>query len=275
MRGTMSMGTEPMTRLVLSGVRRALRATSSILARAAIVALISSAPALRAQAPEMHPPRHEMTWGRATFALAEVLELLPDAEARPLHFDLVGWHGGPVHRLWVAAEGSAATRGSRHAGSYEAAYGRAVSPFWDFLVGARAEVASGGGARETRAGLVLGVQGLAPGWFELEPTLFVDADGALSADLTASYDLYVTQRLVLQPRGELAAAARDLPAFGVGRGLSEGSLALRLRWEVRPEFAPYVGVVAERKLGRTADLARGAGAETGETQVVLGLRLWR
>lgn len=242
---------------------------------ASFALLTSEVAQAQAPAPEMHPPRHEMDWGRTTFILAEVLEYLPGPAARPLHFDAMAWTGGPVHRLWLSVDGSAATRGSGSAGSFEALYGRAISPFWDAQIGARVDLVSGGGARETRAGAALALKGLAPGWFELEPTLFVSTDGDLSADLTASYDLYVTQRLVLQPRLEAMVAAQDIPTFGIGRGLSEGSFAFRLRYELRREFAPYIGIEFDRTFGRTADLARAAGGETGESQLVLGLRLWR
>ena len=252
-----------------------VRGVATLLLGASLALFTSDVARAQAPAPEMHPPRHEMDWARTTFVLAEVLEYLPGPATRRLQLDATAWTGGPVHRLWLSADGSAATRGSGSAGSFEALYGRAISPFWDAQIGARVDLVSGSAVRETRAGAALALKGLAPGWFELEPTLFVSTDGDLSADLTASYDLYVTQRLVLQPRLEAMVAAQDIPTFGVGRGLSEGSLAFRLRYEFRREFAPYVGVAFERAFGRTADLARAAGEESGESQLVLGLRLWR
>jgi len=231
--------------------------------------------ALGAQAVPDASPLHQMDWGRQAFILTEVFELAPDAAARPVLFDLTGWIGGSSRRLWFKADGSAATVGGGSAGGYQVLYGRLVSPFWDAMVGLRADLATGGGTSTSRIGAVLGLQGLAPGWFEVEPSLFVTSEGAVSVDLTGSYDLYVTQRLVLQPRFETSAALRDDREFGIGSGLSDGSLALRLRYEFRREFAPYVGVLWERRFGRTADLARAAGGEVGETLLVLGLRLWR
>ncbi|MDH5234266.1 MAG: copper resistance protein B [Gemmatimonadota bacterium] len=222
-----------------------------------------------------HPmPAHEMEWGRATFLLSEVLELAPDAASRPISYDLLGWTGGPVHRVWFKAEGVAATRGQGAEGAYQILYGRQVSPFWDLQLGARADLHTFAGRTESRVGVALGVQGLAPGWFELEPELFVSSAGLVIFQVTGSHDLYVTQRLVLQPRADVRLAASDDAALGQGSGLSHGALALRLRYELRREFAPYVGVLWERRFGRTADFARTAGGDAGETQLVLGLRLW-
>lgn len=122
---------------------------------------------------------------------------------------------------------------------------------------------------------MLGLQGLAPGWFELEPSLFVTSGGNVSFDITASYDLFLTQRFVLQPRLESTVALRDEADFGVGRGLSGTSVGLRTRFEIRREFAPYVGVVWDRSYGRTAQFADLSGESTSEARVVAGLRLWR
>ncbi|HRQ79430.1 MAG TPA: copper resistance protein B, partial [Gemmatimonadaceae bacterium] len=141
--------------------------------------------------------------------------------------------------------------------------------------GARADLRRAAGSRATRAGAVIGLQGLAPGWFELEPSLFVTSSGNLAFDLTASYDLFLTQRLVLQPRLESSVSLKDDAEFGVGRGLSSTSFGLRTRYEIRREFGPYVGVVWERGYGRSAELARLAGESAGETMIVAGLRLWR
>jgi copper resistance protein B len=124
-------------------------------------------------------------------------------------------------------------------------------------------------------GAVAGFQGLAPGWFEVEPSMFVTTDGNVSLDLTVSYDLYLTQRLVLQPRLESAVSLRDEVEFGIGRGLSSTSFGVRTRIELRREFAPYIGVVWDRNYGRTAQFARQSGAAAGEARLVAGLRLWR
>lgn len=259
------------TKNALSRFRRAL-------AMALLATLFAALPAVRplgAQAMPDASPLHQMDWGRQAFVLAEVLDYAPHASARPLLFDLIGWIGGSSQRLWFKADGGVATVGGESQGEYQASYGRLISPFWDVQLGLRADVATEGGASATRVGAVVGLQGLAPGWFELEPSLFVTSEGAVSVDFTGSFDLYITQRLVLQPRLEASAALRDDAEFGIGSGVSNGSFAFRARYEVRREFAPYVGVLWERRFGRTADLARSAGADVAETLLVVGVRLWR
>lgn len=251
----------------------------SLGARALLTALAlataGSSAAAQARDSVSHQGTHGMGWGRETFVLTEVLEYAPAGAERPVLFDVIAWTGGASRRLWFKADGSAATVERATQSEYQLLYGRMLSPWWDVQVGARADLRAAPGANASRAGAVIGLQGLAPGWFEMEPSLFVTTEGNLSFDLTASYDLFLTQRLVLQPRLESTFALKDDEAFGVGRGLSSTSFGLRTRFEIRREFAPYVGVVWERGYGRSAELARLAGESAGETLIVAGLRLWR
>lgn len=243
---------------------------------AASMLLLSGAP-LASQAVDTvtHSGSHAMSWGRETFVLSEVLEYAPSVAARSVDYDLAAWMGGAVHRVWAKVDGGVATVGQSRHGEYQVLYGRLVSPFWDAQIGVRVDELAASGNSASRAGAVVGLQGLAPGWFELEPALFVTTDGNVSLDLSASYDLFVTQRIVLQPRLESAVALRDEPAFGIGRGLVNTSFGLRTRFELRREFAPYVGVVWDRTYGRTARIERQAGSPIGEARFVAGLRLWR
>jgi copper resistance protein B len=244
------------------------------LALLVVASIPSSAPGQAADT-SAHKGLHGMAWSPETYILSEVLEYAPGIADRAVDFDLVGWTGGAVHRLWAKADGGFATRGSATHGEYQLLYGRLVSPWWDAQFGLRVDQRAEGVAKASRVGAVVALQGLAPGWFEMEPSLFVATDGNASLDLTASYDLFLTQRIVLQPRLESAVALRDDAEFGIGSGLSSTSFGLRTRIEIRREFAPYIGVVWDRTHGRTASLARAAGAETGETRFVAGLRLWR
>jgi len=195
----------------------------------------------------------------------------PDA----LTLDAEGWYGGDRDKFWWKAEGSEQLAGpSAGEAEVQALYSRLVAPFWNFQTGARYDRIWGSGSDRDRSFLVLGFEGLAPYWFELEPAVFVSEDGDISARLSATYDALLTQRLILQPRLDVNAAAQDVPAFGVGRGLNNIELGLRLRYEIRREFAPYVGVTWVRQLGDTADLARAAGDPVADLRFVVGLRLW-
>ena len=207
------------------------------------------------------------------FALADRLEVAPNREGTPITLDAIGWYGGDVNRAWVRAEADQETESSSGEGELELFYGRLVSPYWDALVGVRVDQLWGG-KRETRAHLALGLEGVAPHWFELEPTLYVSHEGHVSAQLEAEYELLFTQRVVLQPRFEISAAANDDPEFGVGAGIGDVEFGARLRYEIVREFAPYMGVSWHRLVGNTADLARSVGEDVSNLSVVVGVRAW-
>lgn len=121
---------------------------------------------------------------------------------------------------------------------------------------------------------VIGVSGLAPQWFETDFSFFVSNKGGASLRLEAEYDLLFTQRLVLEPSLEANIAFSNDPETGVGSGLSDIELGLRLRYEVSREIIPYIGVNWERKIGRTADLASEEVEDSNVFSIVTGLRIF-
>jgi copper resistance protein B len=207
------------------------------------------------------------------FALLDRLELAPGRAGTPIEVDAIGWWGGDVNRLWIRAEAEQETEHEPGELQAEALYGRLVAPYWDALFGVRVDH-RWGEEGTTRALLAVGLVGLAPLWIELEPTLYVSQDGDVSAVLEAEYDLLVTQRLVLQPRFEAQVAVQDVPELGVGSGLGDLELGARLRYELRRELSPYLGVSWHRRVGETADLARAAGEDASSAAVLVGLRVW-
>ena len=207
--------------------------------------------------------------------LAEVLEFAPDSVGRPVRYVLLGWRGGASNRIWAKVDGEHGTRDGGGETKLQLLYGRLLTPWWDGQVGVRMDAQYGEGATSTRTSLALGVQGLAPGWFEVEPTLCVSQDGDVFASLEASYDLLFTQRLVLQPRLETSVALQEVPEFGVGSGFNDVELGMRLRYEIRRGIAPYVGFSWERRIGGTADLAHASGEPVREFSLVAGIRLSR
>jgi len=189
-------------------------------------------------------------------------------------WDLQGWWGTDRHKLWVKSEGLTNTSGpSSGDAEVQLLYSRMIARYWDVQLGVREDVLFGAGPNRERTFGALGVQGLAPYWFEVEPTLFVSDDGDLSFRLTTTYDVYVTQRLVAQPRFELNVAAQDARAFGVESGVNDVELGLRLRYEIRREFAPYIGINWLRRIGDTADLVRQGGENPELLGFVAGVRL--
>lgn len=120
----------------------------------------------------------------------------------------------------------------------------------------------------------MGVQGLAPYRFDVEATAYLNDKGTLSARFEAEHDFQLTQRLVLQPRIETEFVTSGERERGIGRGFTEVDIGLRLRYEIRRQFAPYIGVSWNRKFGETADFARQDNERTTTTAIVAGLRVW-
>ena len=185
-------------------------------------------------------------------------------------WDAQGWVGGDYDKLWFKSEGEDEKGGRTAQASVEALYARLISPFWYLQGGVRYEERPS----PSRSSLALGVQGLAPYWFDVEATTYLDEKGKLSARFEAEYDFLFTQRLILQPRAETTFAAYSEPERGVGQGFNNLELGLRLRYEIRRQLAPYIGVTWSRKLGDTADIARRANTEVSEKALVAGLRVW-
>jgi len=179
------------------------------------------------------------------------------------------WFGTATDRLLVKSEGER-ENGGGSGGKVEAFWSHAVSPFWDLQLGARRDIGTG----PKRNWAAIGVEGVLPYNIELEATGYAGPSGRTALALKAEYDLLLTQRLIFTPELEASLYGKDDPERGIGSGLSEGSLSLRLRYEVTREFAPYIGVSFERKFGQTARYASDAGASRSQTSVMAGVRFW-
>lgn len=213
--------------------------------------------------------------GIHSLVLVDQLEYWGSDEQDALRWDLISWVGGDYRRLWIKTEGEVLTAGAGgELELFDLQYGRLIAPFWDLLVGAGYQRVWGPRSDPDRLYAVVGLQGLAPQWFEVDANLRLSEKGDLSADLEAEYDLLLTQRLVLQPRFETSLALQEIEEFGVGEGFNAVRLGARLRYEIRREFAPYIGVTWNRKLGDTADLAREEGEDIEDFSLVAGVRLW-
>lgn len=208
------------------------------------------------------------------FALIDRLEYRDDEGPNHLLWDAQGWYGGDYNRLWLKTEGESPVSDSNGEFEGQVLYGRLIAPYWDLQAGVRYDRTFGSGPDRDRAFGVLGVQGLAPYRFETDLALFVSEDGDLSASAELEYELLLTQRLILQPRVEINAAAQQVKSWGVGSGLNDLQLGLRLRYEIRREFAPYVGIEWVKKFGDSADFARADGQDNGNLALLAGLRMW-
>ncbi|WPB56909.1 copper resistance protein B [Xylophilus sp. GOD-11R] len=186
------------------------------------------------------------------------------------HVEGRAWIGNAYDKAMLKAE-SGIERGRIDDARTELLWSHAVATYWDTQIGLRHDDGAG---RPARDWLAIGIQGLAPYWFELEATAYVGEGGRTALRLAGEYELLITQRLILQPRVEAQFQGRADPATGVGSGLTTGALGMRLRYEFSRQFAPYVGVERSGAFGDTADLSHNAGHPSVRTRWVAGLRLW-
>jgi copper resistance protein B len=184
-------------------------------------------------------------------------------------WDVQGYYGGDIDKFWFKSEGEGSFGEKPESAEVQALWSHAIGPWWDLQAGVRQDLT---GPERTHA--VIGVQGLAPYLFEVDAAAFLSTRGDLTASVEAELDQRVTQRLILQPRAEVSLSAQDVPELGIGAGVDSVELGMRLRYEVAREFAPYIGVEQEWKLGRSADYARISGEDPSVTNYVIGVRFW-
>lgn len=145
-----------------------------------------------------------------------------------------------------------------------------VDDFWDAKAGIRIDTPEG----EDRVYGVLGLTGLAPQWFEVDTNLYISNEGDASVDFEAEYELLITNHWIVSATFESLVAFSEDREIGVGTGLNSTELGMRLSYDlVGRVFAPYVGVVHERKYGNTADLSRNSGGGTEDWFAVVGARV--
>ncbi|WP_292070496.1 copper resistance protein B [Brevundimonas sp. UBA7534] len=185
-------------------------------------------------------------------------------------WDAQGWTGGDINRFWWKSEGEGAFDGEVEEAEIQALYSRAFRPFFDFQTGVRQTWRPEG----DRTDLVVGVQGLAPYWFEVDAAAFLSNKGELTARAEAEYDQRITNRWIVQPRAEVVLSAEDIPELRIGSGLSSLQVGVRLRYEFHKEFAPYIGVEWTRSFGDTADFLEADGRSSEDTRLVVGIRAW-
>lgn len=236
--------------------------------------------------PVVHDNPAARYWDPAAMAAATEAEMHPPApvytklivDAAELRFregqDGYRWEGefwaGNLDRFVIKTRGEGTRGQGLESGEVQALYAKALDPWWNLQVGVRQDI----GPNPRRTWATVGLDGRARYQFDVQAALFLSDKGQLAARLEGSYDLRITQRLVFQPRAELELAAQDMPTERIGAGLSTAELDLRLRYDVRREFSPYIGVNWTWAAGKTADYARADGRSTAERSVIAGIRFW-
>ena len=186
-----------------------------------------------------------------------------------LAWDAHAWIGTDKNRALLRAEGERAD-GSTTENRLELLWLRPVSAYWDLVAGVRMDTEP----ESTRNYVGIGLQGLAPQWIEVEATVWAGESGQTAATLKLEYELLLSNRLILTPTVETDIYGEDDEENEIGDGVSAVKAGLRLRYEIRREFAPYVGVEWTGKFGDTADIARANDDAVRDAHLVAGLRCW-
>ena len=190
-------------------------------------------------------------------------------------WDMEGWYGGDYNRLWFKSEGQEDSAfKADYDIDFQLLYGRFIEKYYDFQIGGRVETQTYHSASVTRGLLTVGIEGLVPYDYDLEALAFVAQNGAVSARVTTSKDLLLTQQLIVQLRLEANAEIQRVPEFTTGSGFNELEVGLRIRYEFWREFAPYVGISFGKSFGETAQLVREQGGDPEQLRVVSGVRCW-
>ena len=180
-----------------------------------------------------------------------------------------GWIGRDLNRLWFRTEGESGG-GRINEAAFHLFYGRAFARWWDVVVGLRQDFRPG----PAQSWLAVGVQGVAPYWFDVEATAYLGAGGQTAARVRAEYELLFTRRLALQPLVEVNLYGKTNAERRIGASVSSFDAGLRIRYEVRRELAPYLGVTWHTRGAESAGFAEAAGESARGRRIVAGLRFW-
>jgi len=201
--------------------------------------------------------------------LVDRLESSTTRGSTAMTYDWQAWYGQTYDRVLIRAEGEI-DGGTFKDARNELLFAHAITAYLDAQLGVRYDSGKG----TDRGWLAFGIQGLLPYWLYVEATAYVNEQGRNAFRLETEYDLLLTQKLILQPRIEMNIYSRRDDTRDVSSGLSNIEAGLRLRYEIRREFAPYVGVDWASRFGSAADNIRASGNAAEGVALVAGVRLW-
>ncbi len=187
----------------------------------------------------------------------------------PLVLEGQAWIGKDLNKFWLKVEAEQVNSETEEF-EVQALYSRAIAPFWDLQFGIRSDI----NPKPEKQWLVVGFQGLAPYFYEIDTALFIAEAGQVGLRLQAEYEILFTQKLILTPEIEVNFYSKDDAKLNTGSGLADSQTGLRLRYEIKREFAPYIGINVNHRYGNSADFARAARTAVSDTQLVLGFRAW-
>lgn len=192
-----------------------------------------------------------------------------DGKHNPVVLEAEAWLGYDLNKLWLKAD-IERLDGRTEEAELQALYSRAIAPYWDMQLGVRHDFKP----KPEQTWAVIGIQGLAPYYFDVEAALFLGEAGSTAARFTAEYEMLFTQKLILSPEFSASFYGQNDRESQTGSGLSQTEVGLRLRYEIRREFAPYVGINWRKHYGNTADFLRDHSEDVSSTEFVVGARAW-
>jgi len=206
---------------------------------------------------------------RRAYVLIDRLEAVHARDRHGQALDAQAWYGGDLDKLWIKVDGGRSD-GRLDATRTEALWDHAVASYWSLQSGVRRDFGAGPG----RTWAALGLQGIAPYWFDVQAMAYVGEGGRTALRFETEYDARITERLILQADVKVDAFGRDDVRREIGAGLSKVEAGLRLRYEVSRKVAPYFGVMCNRTFGNTARLTRDARDPVQRVEAVAGLHAW-
>jgi len=192
-----------------------------------------------------------------------------DKSAQPLAWEAEAWLGYDINKLVFKTEGERAS-GKTESAELQGLIRSAIAPYWNIQMGMRHDF----NPEPSQNWAVIGLQGMAPYFIETDLNLFITNGKQTNLRLSAEYEAMITQQLVLSPSAEINLYGKNDEVRGIGSGISSMEFGVRLAYEIRREFAPYIGINWEQTFGKTADYARHEGESTNDIQLVAGVRFW-
>jgi copper resistance protein B len=187
-----------------------------------------------------------------------------NSDEKATSWDTSAYIGYDINKIYLYSEGEKPKDGDSESEN-QLLISHAIAPFWDIQYGLGYDIS--GDSDQSWA--VLAVSGLAPYFFETRAALLLGEDGNIGLRMTLEYEALLTQRLILTPSFEADLYSKDRPEMGIGKGISSIVAGMRLRYEIRREFAPYLGIERRKNYGNTADYN-----PIDETYATAGLRFW-
>lgn len=215
------------------------------------------------------PPHAMHAGGLNSFLLIDQLEWQDASAGSEQDWDITGWFGGDIDRLQVRTEGARLADQLAEA-ELQLLWGHAIGPWWETVLGVRQDFKPG----PAQTWAAFGFQGTPLYSLETEATAYLGEGGQTALRLQGEYDLRITDRLILQPNAEINLYGRNDPTRGQRSGLSDTRFGLRLRYEIRRNFAPYIGMVWSHAYGDSASEMRSGSESPSESRLVAGLRAW-